>query len=122
MWSSDTIHNRLKSNQSGVLKKQYGFRDLDGLREGDRVGLRLSHDGKLVFFVNGQSQGLAAEEVHEGRHDVYVVVDHYANCKATIITRAGTYLASSLEIYSQSCKSVCVASYKICYAFLFLIQ
>ena len=47
------IHNRLKSNQSSVLKKQYGFRDLDGLREGDRVGLRLSHDGKLVFFVNG---------------------------------------------------------------------
>lgn len=92
VWSSDKIHNRLKSNQNGVQEKQYGFRDLDGLREGDRLGLRLSHDGKLVFFVNGQSQGLAADEVYEGGHDVYVVVDHYANCKATVITRAGRSL------------------------------
>lgn len=89
VWSSDKIHNRLKSNQNGVQERQYGLKDLDTLREGDRLGLRLSHDGKLVFFVNGRSQGLAAEKVYEKGHDVYVVVDHYANCKATAITRAG---------------------------------
>ena len=89
VWSSDKIHNRLKSNHNGVQEKQYGQKDLDSLRQGDSLGLRLSHDGKLVFFVNGESQGLAAQEVYEKGHDVYVVVDHYANCKATEITRAG---------------------------------
>lgn len=89
VWSSDKIHNRLKSNQNGTPERQYGMKDLDALREGDRLGLRLSHDGKLMFFVNGKSQGVAAEKVYEKGHDVYVVVDHYANCKATVITRAG---------------------------------
>lgn len=90
VWSSDKVHNRLRSNQNGTQEKQYGRLDLDMLREGDRLGLRLSHDGVLTFFVNGKCQGVAAEKIYEKGHDVYVVVDHYANCKATVITRAGT--------------------------------
>lgn len=93
VWSSDKVHNRLHSTQNGTQEKQYGTTDLDVLREGDKLGLRLSHDGKLVFFVNGRSQGVAAEKIYEKGHDVYVVVDHYANCKATLITRAGKYAA-----------------------------
>ena len=89
VWSSDKIHNRLQSNPTGSQERQYGTTDLDSLREGDKLGLRLNHDGKLVFFVNGESQGVAAEKVYEKGHDVFVVVDHYANCKATTITRAG---------------------------------
>ena len=89
VWSADKLHNRLRSNQNGSQEKQYGKMDLDVLREGDKLGLRLSHDGVLAFFVNGKYQGVAAEKIYEKGHDVYVVVDHYANCKATLITRAG---------------------------------
>lgn len=88
VWSSDKLHNRLH-NRDGPQEAHYGEMDLDVLREGDRLGLRLSHDGVLTFFVNGQCQGVAAEKIYEKGHDVYVVVDHYANCKATVITRAG---------------------------------
>lgn len=88
VWSSDKIHNRLRSNQKSQ-EKPYGLMDLDVLREGDKLGLRLSHDGVLTFFVNGKCQGVAAEKIYEKGHDVYIVVDHYANCKATAITRAG---------------------------------
>lgn len=91
VWSSDKVHNRLRSNQNGTQEKQYGAMDLDMLREGDKLGLRLNYDGMLTFFVNGKCQGVAAEKIYEKGHDVYVVVDHYANCKATIITRAGNY-------------------------------
>ncbi len=87
VWSSDKIHNRLGT--PAVERTYTGAMNLDELREGDRVGLRLSHDGVLVFFVNGKSQGVAAENIYDKEFDVYAVVDHYANCKATVITRSG---------------------------------
>lgn len=86
VWSSDKLHNRLVNP---VVESNYGNTNLDDLREGDRVGMRLSHDGVLVFFVNGKSQGVAAENIYDRNCDVYAVVDHYANCRATVITRAG---------------------------------
>lgn len=86
VWSADKLHNRLSQQ---LVEKNYGHMNLDELREGDRVGLRLSHDGVLVFFVNGKSQGIAAEDIYDKEHDVYAVVDHYANCKATEVTRSG---------------------------------
>ena len=76
VWSSDTLY------KGGAEERQYGSIDLDSLREGDRVGLSLSHDGKLTFSVNGQSQGLAAQGVYEQGYDVYAVVDLYGNCRA----------------------------------------
>jgi len=92
VWSSDKIHNRLHPNQPTILlEKRYGKKNLDELVAGDRLGLRLSSDGRLVFFVNGKHQGLAAEKVYEVGCDVFPVVDHYANCKATVVTRAGKY-------------------------------
>ena len=100
VWSSDKVHNRLCSAQK--QEKPYGNMDLDTLREGDKLGLRLSHDGMLTFFVNGQCQGVAAEKIYEKGHDVYVVVDHYANCKATSITRAGNnnvYICMCVHVF-----------------------
>ena len=91
VWSSDKIHNRILPSQYNAQEKQYGFKNLDELREGDSLGLRLSPDGSLTFFVNGECQGIAAENVYETGHEIYPVVDHYANCKATVITRAGVW-------------------------------
>ena len=70
-------------------KSDYGYVDLDDLREGDCVGLRLSRDGVLEFTVNGESQGIAAKNIYSRDTDVYAVVDHYGRCVATVITKAG---------------------------------
>ena len=86
VWSSDKLHNRLTDC---FTEQHYGLVNLDDLRAGDRLGMRVTHDGVLEFFVNGRHQGVAIEGIYERGYDVYAVVDHYANCKATRITRAG---------------------------------
>ena len=90
VWSSDKLHNRLTDC---FTEAPYGVVNLDELRAGDRVGMRVTHEGILEFFVNGQHQGVAAHRIYQRGYDVYAVVDHYANCKATRITRAGGNLA-----------------------------
>ena len=67
----------------------YGSVDLRDLREGDHLGLHLSEDGVLEFTVNGEGQGIAAENVYTRNTDVYAFVDHYGQCVATVITKAG---------------------------------
>ena len=69
----------------------YSYVDLDDLREGDCVGLRLSQEGALEFFVNGESQGIATKNIYTRNSDVYAVVDHNGECVATVITKAGEY-------------------------------
>lgn len=86
VWSSDKLHNRLTDC---FTEQHYGSVNLDELRAGDKLGMRITHDGTLEFFVNGKHQGIAAEKLYQRGYDVYAVVDHYANCKATKITRAG---------------------------------
>ena len=85
VWSANKLFNRLGGMSA---EKDYGSVKLDDLRKGDRLGMRLSEDGVLVFFVNGKPQGVAAEEVYRNDLDVYPVVDHYGNCIATRIVRA----------------------------------
>ena len=76
---------------SGPTKKKYGYADLDDLHEGDCLGLWVSLDGVLTFFVNGKSQGVAAQGVYQDGDDLYAVVDVYAKCNAVRITRAGMF-------------------------------
>lgn len=86
VWSSDKLHNRLTNC---FTEQPYGLVNLDELRAGDRLGMRITYDGTLEFFVNGRYQGIAADRIYQRGYDVYAVVDHYANCKATRITRSG---------------------------------
>ena len=86
MWANVRLHNALVTPKEYF---DYGYVDLDDLREGDCVGLRLSRDGMLEFTVNGESQGMAAKNIYTSDTDVYAVVDHYARCVATVITKAG---------------------------------
>ena len=76
---------------SGPTRMKYGSANLNDLREGDRLGLQVSHDGVLTFFVNGKSQGVAAQGVYQDGYDLYSVVDVYGQCKAVRITRAGKF-------------------------------
>ena len=88
VWSIQQLFNNLVTPNK---KSNYGCVDLCDLREGDRVGLRLSQDGVLEFFVNGENQGIAAKNIYTRNSDVYAVVDHRSNCVATVITKAGEY-------------------------------
>ena len=76
---------------SGPTQIKYGSTNLDNLREGDRLGLQVSHNGVLTFFVNGKSQGVAAQGVYQDGYDLYAVVDVIAKCKAVRITRSGMF-------------------------------
>ncbi len=58
--------------------------DLQSLRTGDRVGLRLSFDDDLVFSVNGERLGVAATGVYYRGWDVYAAVDHFGSHPATV--------------------------------------
>ena len=86
IWGGQQLYNNLVTPSE---KSEYGYIDLDDLREGDRAGLRLSQDGVLEFTVNGESQGIAARNIYIGNRDVYAVVDHCGSCVATRITKAG---------------------------------
>ena len=86
VWTDQRLVNNLVSPRND---SDYGYVDLDDLREGDCVGLCLSQDGVLEFTVNGESQGIAAKNIYTRDTDVYAVVDHYGRCVATVITKAG---------------------------------
>ena len=86
VWGDQRLYNNLVTPGE---ESDYGCVDLDDLREGDCVGLRLSQDGVLEFFVNGESQGIAAKNIYTRNSDVYAVMDHYGQCVATVITKAG---------------------------------
>ena len=93
VWYSHTLSNNLVTPRE---TPDYGYVDLDYLREGDCVGLRLSQDGVLEFTVNGESQGIAAKNIYTRDTDVYAVVDHWACCVATVITKAGECYSSHI--------------------------
>ena len=86
MWNGQKLFNNIVTPRE---VSDYGYVNLEDLREGDCIGLRLSHDGVLEFFVNGESQGIAVKSIYTRDTDVYAVADHCANCVATVITKAG---------------------------------
>ena len=87
VWVEQNLYNNLVTVPGEIT--DYGYVDLNYLREGDRVGLCLSQDGVLEFTVNGESQGTAAKNLYDKNSDLYAVVEHYGRCVATTITKAG---------------------------------
>lgn len=90
----------LKDGQS--LLEYYG-NDLDKLAEGDSVGVMRSSKGELVFFINGESQGVAAQNIPKS---VFALVNLYGKCgMVTIISEeveeelpAVTSISQNIEI------------------------
>ena len=93
VWFEQMLYNNLVTVRGKAT--DYGYVDLNDLREGDRVGLCLSQDGVLEFTVNGESQATAATNLYERNSDLYAVVDHWSQCVATVITKAGECLTFS---------------------------
>ena len=97
VWSVDQVNNKLVG-YSGPTERMYSSTNLENLREGDRLGLQVSHDGVLTFFVNGKSQGVAAQGVYQEGYNMYAVVDVYGRCTAVRITKA-----SKFTLHNPSC-------------------
>ena len=102
VWSGQELWDGLVTH-SGV-SAEYGHVNLLDLRKGDCIGLHLSRNGVLEFFVNGESQGTAAKNIYTGNTDVYAVVDHRCNCVATVITKAGKTIIP-LQLFTCFTKS-----------------
>ncbi|KAK4880128.1 hypothetical protein RN001_008274 [Aquatica leii] len=65
-----------------LLMERYGM-DLDRLNQEDRVGIMRTSEGDLIFYINGESQGVAAENLPQV---VFGVVDLYGKCVQVTIT------------------------------------
>ena len=50
---------------------------------GDRVGLKRRSSGSLVYYINGEEQGVAATSLP---HQLYAVVDIYGRCSRINLT------------------------------------
>ena len=85
IWCAHKVHDRIERN----IEMHYGDVQLDDLREGDRLGLQLTKDGILSFYVNDEYQGIALTDVYKEGKVVYALVDHYGKAVATRITKAG---------------------------------
>ncbi|CAH1098780.1 unnamed protein product [Psylliodes chrysocephalus] len=64
------------------LVEGYGM-DLDRLNQEDRIGLMRTSEGDLIFYINGESQGVGAEDLPSV---VYAIVDLYGKCVQVTIT------------------------------------
>ncbi|XP_058066807.1 neuralized-like protein 4 [Anopheles bellator] len=65
-----------------LLVESYGT-DLEKLAEGDRVGVQRTSRGGLVFYVNGEPQGIAARDLPR---PVYALVNLYGKCAQVSIS------------------------------------
>lgn len=68
---------------NGVCMEEGYGTDLDKLNQEDRVGLMRTFEGDLIFYINGESQGVAAEGIPSV---VYAIVDLYGKCVQVTIT------------------------------------
>jgi neuralized-like protein 4 len=63
--------------EDGSSLIEYYGSDLDKLEEGDKIGVVRTIQNELIFYVNGESQGIAATNIPK---TVYAVVNLYGKC------------------------------------------
>lgn len=86
LWKS-YVWNNLGSQ---LKTSKYTSVNLCETKQGDRVGVGLTNEGDLLFFLNGKSHGVAVWNVCRKGYDLYPVVDVANACLAIRITTAGT--------------------------------
>ena len=91
MWFRSSFKHKTEfQNNMGSLHllRFYGRSDLGELQQGDRVGLQVTADGDLSFFMNGLNQGIAAEGIYRMDSDLFCFVEMMEGCEAIEVTRA----------------------------------
>ena len=89
VWDRNTII--IRENGRTVKRQRYQY-DLDYLCKGNTVGLQITKEGTLSFYLNGSCKGVAMKGVYyESNMEVYAVVDHHGGGDSTEIVRAGEW-------------------------------
>ena len=90
VWNQHTISKR---EIGGTVVKQPYQQDLCyQLRKGNTVGLQITKEGTLSFYLNGSCKGEVMVGVYDKSNmEVYAVVDHYGGAISTEIVRAGEW-------------------------------
>jgi hypothetical protein len=70
--SGSRLHN-------GTLEKEYDL-NIHSLKVNDCLGVQVTEEGKLVFYANGVSKGVAMTELPI-KKDIFVVFDVYGKTK-----------------------------------------
>ena len=96
VWSENKIRDYRMGRSS---ETRYGDFNLNELKEGDRVGLKITKHGVLSFFLNGKYQGVAVRDVYRRGYDVYALVDHYGKAYASVITKASGCIPTQITCY-----------------------
>lgn len=81
--------------KDGIGLIEFYGTDLDSLSEGDRVGVVRTSQDELIFYINGESQGVAAVNIPK---IVYALVNLYGKCVQVSI-------CPSDSLVSFSCKN-----------------
>lgn len=63
--------------KDGLCLTEFYGTDLETLNENDRVGVMRTSNNELVFYVNGESQGIAARNMPK---PLWALVDLYGRC------------------------------------------
>ncbi len=84
VWSDDRIFDKIQNK----VDFRYGNVRLDDLRKGGRLGLQITNEGVLSFYVNDAYQGVASTNAYVTGYDTYAIVDHYGNAISTSISKA----------------------------------
>ncbi|XP_058464925.1 neuralized-like protein 4 [Malaya genurostris] len=101
--------------KDGLSLMEYYGSDLDKLGEGDRVGVLRTAQGELIFYVNGESQGVAAVDIPK---NVYALVNLYGKCVQVSIcpsdsleyANESTQISQNIDIAMSVEMSVSVAA------------
>lgn len=77
--------------------------NLDKLVEGDSIGVLRTGQGELQFFINGESQGIAATGIPK---PVWVVVNLYGKCVQVTMNSAPNAVESGVAATESSLSSI----------------
>ena len=86
VWCDDKIFDKIQYKKERKFGKE---KRLDDLREGDKLGLQITKDGVLAFYINEEYQGVALTDVYKPGYDVYAIVDLYGNAISVNVSKAG---------------------------------
>ncbi|KAJ6638138.1 Neuralized-like protein 4, partial [Pseudolycoriella hygida] len=76
------------------LVEAYGI-DLDKMKEGDRIGVMRTAQGDLIIYINGESQGIAANNIPKS---VHALVNLYGKCVQVSVYPPHEQLTDTTEI------------------------
>ncbi|XP_055854149.1 neuralized-like protein 4 [Episyrphus balteatus] len=101
------IMSGIDIRRDGICLVEFYGTHLESLNEGDRVGVLKTSQDELVFYINGESQGVAATNLPKV---VYALVDLYGRCVQVSICPSEPldFMSDSTQIVQSIDVPMCV--------------